>query len=74
MNPLFYLGSTNSSLQSALANELEIERGDRLIADKAISDAHSEIDSLVKQSEEAIAQWQGKPLCTCFRFELSVTQ
>jgi hypothetical protein len=41
-------------------NELEIERDRRTSVEQALGDAQTEIDSLAKQSEEAICQWQGK--------------
>lgn len=60
MNPLLLFATTNWSLQNALAKLLEIERRARLVAEKVVSDAHAEVDSLVMQSEEAIAEWRGR--------------
>ena len=60
MNPLLLFATTNWSLQNTLAKLLEIERRARLVAEKVVSDAHAEVDSLVMQSEEAIAEWRGR--------------
>ena len=54
------------SFQREITEQLEAERDARLVAEETVRDAETDMDSVAKQSEEAINQWQGKPKRSVF--------